>query len=117
MWRPGRKRSNEEKPTPSKRGTDRSGTGRAQRSSRAFERPPRGKRERARGLDAQQFDFHGKLADAAVGVVQTELDGIGIRAGTQAGVKPGEALLAPSFQASHGQGQLAAERIQRLAAQ
>jgi len=45
-----------------------------------LERPPRGKRQRAVGLDAQQFDVHGQLADAAVGVIQAELDGVGIRA-------------------------------------
>src|SRR2546429_9010382 len=104
MWRPGRKRSNEEKPTPSKRGTDRSGTGRAQRSSRSFERPPRGKRERARGLDAQQFDFHGKLADAAVGVVPTGLGGGGNRAGTHARGEAGEGLPAPGLPAGPGEG-------------
>ena len=52
----------------------------------------------------------------SVGVVEAELEGICVRAGTQAGMKPGEALLMPRLQTRNGQSQLAAERIQGLAA-
>ena len=99
----------------SRRGRFRSGDGRAERSSRSFERPPRGKRQCAVGLDAQQFDVHGELADAAVGVIQAELERVGIRAARQAGVKAGEPLLMPGFEARDGPGQFAAERIKGLA--
>ena len=46
-----------------------------------------------------------------------KLDGIGLRARSQAGVEAGEALLEPGFQPGEGQGQLAADGIQGLAAQ
>ena len=84
----------------SKRVRDRSGAGRAGRSSRSFERPPRGKRQGADGLDAERFVFHGKFADEPVGVIEAELERVGLRARTQVGVQPREALLTrpPSVQ-------------------
>ena len=76
-----------------------------------------GKRQRALGLDAQQFVVHGQLADATVGLIQTELERVGIRAARQAGMEAGKAVLTPDFEPRDGQSQFAAERIERLTAQ
>ena len=65
---------------------------------RSLERPPRGKRQGAAGLDAEQFVVHGQLADAVAGVIEAELERVGIGPRSQAGEKPRQALLLPVFE-------------------
>ena len=66
---------------------------------------------------AQQFDLHAQFADAPVGLIEPQLRRIVVGADLQGRFQAAERLGAPFLQPWHRHGRLAAEGIQRLAAQ
>lgn len=84
---------------------------------RSCARPPPDKRVLFLAAGAQQFDLHAQFADAPVGLIEPQLRRIVSGADLQGLLQAAERLRAPFLEARRGHRGLAAERIERFAAQ